>query len=106
MNSASSPAQIKGQKNILPDKKHWQRILDLLKYTGVEKIEERGQYAGNKEGFLDFREWLMSELKIKESAWNDIKEELMSYINRWSEKPFKGVSIGFKMEEDADGVIR
>lgn len=99
--------QIKGQMNELPDKKYWQKIVDLLGAIDVKKIEERGQHANNKEGFLDFRTWLMSELQLEEAAWDEIKKELTNWVNKFQEEvPYRGISIGFRMEKDEDGVIR
>jgi len=99
--------QIKGQMNELPDKKYWQKIVDLLGAIDVKKIEERGQHANNKEGFLDFRTWLMSELQLGEAAWDEIKKELTNWVNKFQEEvPYRGISIGFRMEKDEDGVIR
>lgn len=99
--------QIKGQMNELPDKKHWQKIVDLLEAIDVKTIEERGQHSNNKEGFLDFRTWLMSELQIEEAAWDEIKKELMSWVNKFQdEEGHRGLEIGFRMEKDEDGVIR
>jgi hypothetical protein len=98
--------QIKGVENGIPEEKHFKKILDLLKSIGVERLEERGQYTDNKEGFAKFIDYLNKELDLKAVAWDEIKKQLMSYVNRWSEKPFRGVSIGFKMVEDEDGVIR
>ena len=99
--------QIKGQMNELPDKKHWQNIVDLLEAIDVKTIEERGQHSNNKEGFLDFRTWLMSELQLEEAAWDEIKKELTNWVNKFQEEvPYRGISIGFRMEKDEDGVIR
>ena len=99
--------QIKGQNNRLPDKKHLEKIVDLLKSIEVEAIEERGQHTSDKEGFLDFRKWLMSELQLEEEAWDEIKKQLMQYVNKFQEEEgHRGLEIGFKMERDEDGVIR
>ena len=99
--------QIKGQNNGLPDKKHLEKIVDLLKSIEVEAIEERGQHTSDKEGFLDFRKWLMSELQLEEEAWDEIKKQLMSFVHKFQEEEgHRGLEIGFRMEKDEDGVIR
>ena len=99
--------QIKGQNNKLPDKKHLEKIVDLLKSIEVKAIEERGQHTSDKEGFLDFRKWLMSELQLEEEAWDEIKKLLMSFVHKFQEEEgHRGLEIGFRMEKDEDGVIR
>jgi len=99
--------QVKGKHNNVPDKKHLEKIVDLLKSIEVEAIEERGQHTSNQEGFLDLRKWLMSELQIEEAAWDEIKKELMGFVHKFQEEEgHRGLEIGFKMEKDEDGVIR
>ena len=104
--------QIKGRDNGPPDKKHWKKIVDLLNHLGIEKMEEDGQHTAVRSEFFPFLDWLGSDesglkMDFKRKAWDAIKEELMSWVHKFDdEEAYAGIVIGFRMEEDADGVIR
>jgi hypothetical protein len=100
--------QIKGVDNGVPEERHFKKILDLLKSVGVERIEERGQYTNNKDAFNKVINYFNKELGLEENTKEVMKKELMQFVNKYQEEYTyrTGISIGFKLIEDEDGIIR